>query len=593
MTPSNLSPAAANTPATLTAAAKGHPRSDPLSLKAALILLLCLNAARLCFGLCFELTPQEAYYFLYAQHPALSYFDHPPLMAWSLWLFTSIFGAHPFVLRLTAFTLTLFTQLCFFKLATRFLPRSRQAHALVLFATTAMVSVVSLISLPDVPLLLFWTLSLLCLEKAIFGGRPIFWLIAGLCMGLCFDGKYTGIFLQVGLALFLVLSKPQRHWLKTPWPYLCLLLAHAAMLPVYVWNAQHGFASFLFQSADRAATWKGLHPINFLKLLGSQTALLLPPLLIGIVWAFFGKLRRLFQARAARPVQQKPLFLLCFFAPLFLGFTALSFVTLVKPNWLMPAWITGILFACLLLPRRVTTWNLGCSLVLHAVLAIELVFYPVQLKTDDTWFGWEELAVQVKALMAEHPDHFLFADDGYKTSAELGFYLGVKTYSGNVLGKRGLQYDYLGDDLNALKGQDALFFDSKPTDVSARRSGGAPPRKLVRHFEAVEELDPILIENRGRIARKFLVYRCRGYRGPSAIAALPAPALPVAGITPPPSEEKLVLPDGTPVSIVLPAAAPAPGSAKAGRRQRAPSPSEAGKATPPSAPADPAREAAR
>ncbi len=549
-------------PVQATARAAGHPHSDPLSLKVALAILVCLNAARLCFGLCFELAPQEAYYFLYAQHPALSYFDHPPLMAWSLWLFTGLFGAHPFVLRLTAFTLTLLTQLSFYKLATRFLPRSRQAHALVLFATTAMVSVVSLISLPDVPLLLFWTLSLLCLERAIFGGRKAFWLIGGLCMGLCFDGKYTGIFLQIGLALFLALSRPHRRWLKTPWPYLCLLLAHVAMAPVYAWNAQHGFVSFLFQSADRAATWKGLHPINFLKLLGSQAALLLPPLLFGIAWAFFGKLKRLFQTRAARPVQQKPLFLLCFFAPLFLGFTALSFVTLVKPNWLMPAWITGILFACLRLPRRLTAWNLGCALALHAVIAVEVAFYPVPLKTDDTWFGWEALAAQVKSLAAEYPDHFLFADDGYKTSAELGFYLGAKTYSGNILGKRGLQYDYLGDDLAALRGRDALFFDSRPSDFTPRRSGGQPPRKLVRHFEAVEELDPILIDNRGRIARKFLVYRCRGYRGPQPPAAPPAAA-------PRLSEEKFTLPDGTPVSVALPAPAdgPAPEPAKAGAGQ--------------------------
>ena len=365
-------PAAATNSTSAAQPREGQNQRAPLTLKAAFFILLALNLARLAFGLCFDLAPQEAYYFLYAQHPALSYFDHPPLMAWSLWLFTSIFGAHPFVLRLTAFTLTLLTQFGFFGLARRFLPSSRQAHALLLFATTAMISVVSLISLPDVPLLLFWTLSLLCLERAIFGGRQVFWLLAGLCMGLCFDGKYTGVFLQIGLALFLVLSRPHRRWLKTPWPYLCILLAHVAMLPVYVWNARNGFASFLFQSADRASTWSGLHPINFLKLLGSQTALLLPPLLIGVVTVFFRSLKRLVTTRAHKPCQQKPLFLLCFFAPLFLGFTALSFVTLVKPNWLMPAWITGILFAALLLPRRLTAWNLAFALVLHIAIAVEV-----------------------------------------------------------------------------------------------------------------------------------------------------------------------------------------------------------------------------
>src|SRR5215217_3462094 len=32
------------------------------------------------------LIPEEAYYWMYAQHPAMSYFDHPPMVAWVIWL---------------------------------------------------------------------------------------------------------------------------------------------------------------------------------------------------------------------------------------------------------------------------------------------------------------------------------------------------------------------------------------------------------------------------------------------------------------------------------------------------------------------------
>ncbi len=35
---------------------------------------------------------QEAYYWSYAQHPALSYFDHPPMVAWLIWLGTQVLG---------------------------------------------------------------------------------------------------------------------------------------------------------------------------------------------------------------------------------------------------------------------------------------------------------------------------------------------------------------------------------------------------------------------------------------------------------------------------------------------------------------------
>src|SRR5262245_56411633 len=35
---------------------------------------------------------QEAYYWAYAQHPDLSYFDHPPMVAWLIWFGTLLFG---------------------------------------------------------------------------------------------------------------------------------------------------------------------------------------------------------------------------------------------------------------------------------------------------------------------------------------------------------------------------------------------------------------------------------------------------------------------------------------------------------------------
>ncbi len=504
--------------------------AKPFRLRTALAIVLGLNVLRLLAGLTFDLAPQEAYYFFYSQHPALSYFDHPPMMAWSLWLFTSVLGAHPFVLRLTAFTLTAATQFLFLVLARRFLPSSKVAGAFALFCTTAMVTILSLISLPDVPLLLFWTLSLVCLERAIFQKDVKFWLLAGVSMGLAFDGKYTAGMLQVGLALFLVLSRAHRRWLKTPWPYLSILLAHVTMLPVYIWNAQNGFASFLFQSADRASSWSGMHPINFLKLLGTQTALLLPGLLLAVCWAF--KKACTSSVKRRRMPSARPLFLLCFFAPMFLAFTGLSFITLVKPNWLMPVWVTGTLLAAMLTDIRLVRTNLGLAAVLHLAAAIELVAYPVPLETDDTWYGWSKLASQAQVLADAHPDHFIFADDGYKTSAELGFYMKRKTYSGNLLGKKGLQYDYIGDDLTALNGKDGLFFDSQPRDFTERSwAGFSPPAKLTQHFDSVQELPPILVRNpSGRIVRKFRVFDCRGFHFRPAADARPKDAdIPAGG----------------------------------------------------------------
>jgi hypothetical protein len=56
-----------------------------------LILLSGLFCFRLLYALLLPLSPQEAYYWVFSLHPALSYFDHPPLTAYTIYLLP-IFG---------------------------------------------------------------------------------------------------------------------------------------------------------------------------------------------------------------------------------------------------------------------------------------------------------------------------------------------------------------------------------------------------------------------------------------------------------------------------------------------------------------------
>src|SRR3954466_830296 len=63
-------------------------------------ILVGINLLRFAFAPTFELFPQEAYYFLYSQHLALSYFDHPPVLALVLRLFTDLLGKSELSLRL-------------------------------------------------------------------------------------------------------------------------------------------------------------------------------------------------------------------------------------------------------------------------------------------------------------------------------------------------------------------------------------------------------------------------------------------------------------------------------------------------------------
>ena len=471
--------------------------------------LVAVTAARAALLPAFELVPQEAYYAFYARSPALSYFDHPPLLAWLLALSFRLFGHTALAVRAVPFLLTLIMQLGFLPLARRFVP-SGAGRAALLLATTGAVTLLSLVALPDVPLLLCWTLSLGALAVALFERRRWAWPLAGLFMGLAFDAKYTGAALWLGLGLFLLVSPPHRRLFRSAGPWVALGVAQLVALPVYVWNAEHGWASFLFHTAGRAQTASGFGLRNVLGLLGTQAVLLLPPLLLALL-AVAARGTRALSRSALAPEE---LFLAAFCLPVLLAGAFLSAVVLVKANWLLPAYVTGVLWVARHGGPRLLRWNVWCSAGLHALFVVELLFYPVVLRTDDTWVGWRTLAAEMEARV--RPGEFVFSTDGYKTTAELLFYSHLEVYGRNVLGERALQFDYAGFDALRLLGRDALYVHSTPEDPAGEQPAGPPPEQLSRAFREVRAEPPLRVLLRGRLVRSFRVWRCFGYLGSPA-----------------------------------------------------------------------------
>src|SRR5450432_1433271 len=106
-------------------------RSDP-DWKSLVLLSCLLIGIRFLFTGVMGIMPQDAYYDFYAQHLDLSYCDHPPMIAYLLRLFTSVFGKNVFALKLADTTVTLFTVIAFFYLAKKFLSIQKAGYATVL-----------------------------------------------------------------------------------------------------------------------------------------------------------------------------------------------------------------------------------------------------------------------------------------------------------------------------------------------------------------------------------------------------------------------------------------------------------------------------
>jgi 4-amino-4-deoxy-L-arabinose transferase-like glycosyltransferase len=483
------------------------------------VMALIVVLIRLIFIGIMGLMPQDAYYDFYAQHPALSYYDHPPAIAYLLRFFTTVFGKKVFALKLADSIVTWGTVLAFYELAKRFLSPHKIWKGMLLLLSTFMITILSLVSTPDVPLMLCWTLSLLFIHSAIFQERKICWIWAGIMTGLTFDSKYTAVFLLIGLTGFLLISDKYRRLLFSRWFLLYLACIGVCILPVVIWNARNGFASFKFQSEARVHSMEGFHVSvsDLAGVLGHQSAVLMPFLFFSFFY-FLYRLVRKHRWRLVR-IPNDQLFLLSFFVPLFIGFLCISPFYWVKLNWMMPAYVTGIIWICRYWSKRWIRIQLIFSLILHLALVAEVIFYIFPIRSDDTWFGWKDLSEQVKNLRASHPDAFIFSSDDYKTSAVLNFYLDEMVYAKNVVGERALQFDFIGTDLQQLNGKDAIFIDSNPRFSSLENETGAIPLFYLRYFSKIESLKPILIRKNGRVERKFSVFLCRNYH-PAALHPL-------------------------------------------------------------------------
>jgi len=454
--------------------------------------------------------PQDAYYFFYAQHPDLSYFDHPPAIAYLLKLFTWILGKNVFAIKLADSVLTALTSIAVYQLALKFFTKNESQKIIVLFLSTLMVSIISLVSTPDTPLLFFWTLSLLALFKALFEEKKVWWLLAGVLMGLAFDSKYTAIFLPFGLFVFLLLNQPKRKLLLTIWPWLSLIIMVLVTSPVIIWNLKNHFASFAFQGSQRMhdAAVLELKPKFILGLLGHQLLLLIPILFMAVLYALYKTIRT--YGRSLSKIPATNLFLLCFFLPIFVGFLLLAPIYWIKINWMMPSYITGIMLAAAYINKKWFNIQIIISFIVHLGLLVELLFYPVPIKSDDTWVGWQKLYQKVSEIKNKQRADFVFSADNYKTSAELNLYSNYFIYGQNVIGENALQFDYIGTKLITLNGKNAIYVDSDP-GFENDGPNTVQPHAVLPYFDSVTQLQPIIIKEKGKEARKFFIYLCKGY----------------------------------------------------------------------------------
>ncbi|MEA2818798.1 MAG: hypothetical protein QOJ86_802 [Bradyrhizobium sp.] len=218
-------------------------------------LIALLTAMRAIYAGVVELRTDEAYYWTWSKESVLSFLDHPPMIAWFIRFGTAIFGDTNFGVRFAGLVAMLVTQLLLADIVRRVTHDIRAVLLAVLMPEAAIYYGLLMAKVaPDIALIPFAVAMAWALVRLVESGDPRWWLVAGVFAGLALLSKLTAVMLLPAVLAFILIPDGRRRWLASPWPWAAAVIAVAVFSPVLIWNAEHDWASFRFQSVRAVAT---------------------------------------------------------------------------------------------------------------------------------------------------------------------------------------------------------------------------------------------------------------------------------------------------------------------------------------------------
>lgn len=461
-----------------------------------------------------NLAPQEAYYWNYSRHPALSYFDHPPMLAYLIYIFTHLGKQSEFFVRILCVLISAGLTYLTYLIGKLLFDNKVGFYSALLLNSILIFSLGAIIATPDTPMILFWILSFYFFSNLILTQKKKWWYFLGISTGLALLSKYTSAWIIPSVFLCLIFLKENRKWFLSKAPYLALILSLLVFSPVIIWNAQNNWASFLFQSSRRAGELGSFSARHFFGYFGAQLGVVSPLVYFSLIYATI-------KSGIVGFKEKNQKFLLCFFwsFPMILFFTLVATKYWVKMNWVSAGYFSATIAGVSLFfqsqekgRKWIKTWGISALIVsLLFVLIAHILpvakFIPVSSSLD-TITGWKELAERAETEKRTMREGTIVVGYGYKVPSEIAFYTSLETYSNNIIGENGLQFDFWSNPHDFI-GKDAIF-------IYDQRERYKDPERLKYFFTTVKELDPLQIYRGGKVLTTFHIFKCYNYKGPGS-----------------------------------------------------------------------------
>jgi 4-amino-4-deoxy-L-arabinose transferase-like glycosyltransferase len=484
--------------------------------------------ARLTVAASTTLSNDEVYYVLYARYLDWSYYDHPPLVGWLIWLTT--FGLsgldHELLVRLGSLVLGTVNLWLVYRLGILIKDRlTGVVAALMLTASFYSSVIVGTAIIPDTPQSVFWLLAIFFFVRYIRDDhrRGSRLLLFGVCAGLAMLSKYHAVYLWVGALLYFVVY--ERTIIKRPALWGALAVTAVLFLPVVLWNLTSDYSGVGYH-ANRVGSDAWLPSIKYLPAeFFGQIAYHNPAnaYLIGLGLVLLYRRRK----ELVSPVIG---FLLATGVPLVLTTLAMSLYNRTLPHWSGPAYFSLTLVAAYALtsveavrigkrlPRGLVTGQVLFFLALAAALVQvytgRLVGNPNQeahrLGRDNFAVDislWDDIGAALQAELAK--DSASGAESVLLTynwfpAAHLDYYYAyahrLKLYA---LGAPNNQHQY--QRINALRG--SIPRGATAYYITTSHYHKPPNEALLGRFARTSEPQIITIDKQGQAAVNVFVWK--------------------------------------------------------------------------------------
>jgi len=473
-----------------------------------------------------EFGNDEVYYWTYALYPDWSHFDHPPMVGWVIQLFSlNLLFDSEFFIRLASVVFMTANTYIIFRIGKDIKDARTGLYAALLYTASIYAFVITgIFIMPDTPLMLFWLLAVWMAIRFLSLSKGRYSILFGLFAGIAMLSKYSGVFLWIGILLYILIFN--RKQLKNPYLYLALLISAICCIPILYWNIQNGFISFHFHG-ERV----GGNSINF-STFGTELAgefLYNNPVVFILAFiAIFATFKK--RISMEKSVQR---LIMCISLPMIVVFWVFSLMRPTLPHWNAPAYIMLILLvAAWLRDKNAKADRLPLAITSAlAVLAITLVVGVAEIKTgfipldkhtepeqlgrDDftlDMYGWRQLGEKFADFREQKiAEGMMKAEDGIVANqwfplANLDYYV-ARPLGMRVMGLGWPEflhkYLWINDERGGFHlGEDYWF-------LSDSRYMKDPKETYQWYFKEINLIGAIEIERCGKPTKNFFVYTCK------------------------------------------------------------------------------------